>query len=166
MEEKEEEIRRSEELRTSNSKKQKEIERFNQRKLELDSILKEASNQIEHLEEEREHFNDKNLLMQGQLQGKEEIINTKEQEIKEFRVKNNHLQNFKTVYDYQVTSLQDERAPLIDHFKSMEVRQFFESLKERGYLLIFVMIQFLNRKMSESCTKSCLTNQKQPKRST
>jgi len=44
MEEKEEEIRRSEELRTSNSKKQKEIERFNQRKLELDSILKEASN--------------------------------------------------------------------------------------------------------------------------
>lgn len=64
LEEKEDEIRKSEEFRTSNSKKQKEIERFNQRKLELESILKEACNQIEHLEEEREHFNEKNVLMQ------------------------------------------------------------------------------------------------------
>ncbi|KAL4489496.1 hypothetical protein ABPG72_002792 [Tetrahymena utriculariae] len=132
--EKEEEIKRSEEFRTSNSKKQKEIERFNQRKLELDSILKEATSQIEHLEEERKNFSDKNGLMQNQLQSKEEIINSKEQEIKEYRIKNNHLQNFKTVYDYQVTSLKEERSPLIDHLKNMEknVRVMYKELLDES----------------------------------
>lgn len=42
--EKEEETKKSEELRTSNSKKQKEIERFNQRRLELESLIKETQN--------------------------------------------------------------------------------------------------------------------------
>ena len=64
QQEKQEEIKKQEELRTSNSKKNNEIDRFNQRRLELESILKEACTQIDHLDEERINFNEKNVLMQ------------------------------------------------------------------------------------------------------
>lgn len=42
-------IKLSEELRTNISKKQKECEKFNHRRLELESLIKETRNQIEHL---------------------------------------------------------------------------------------------------------------------
>lgn len=47
----------------------------------------------------------------------------KEQEIKEYRLKNQHLNNFKTVYDYRVTTLQDERQPIIEHSQNMDVNK-------------------------------------------
>lgn len=49
-------IKLSEELRTNISKKQKECEKFNHRRLELESLIKETRNQIEHLQLERESF--------------------------------------------------------------------------------------------------------------
>lgn len=36
-------------------------------------------------------------------------------------MKNVHLQNFQKVYDYRVNTLKDEREPLMDHLKNMEV---------------------------------------------
>lgn len=68
------------------------------------------------------------ILTQNQLQGKEEIINTKEKEIKEYRLMNQHLNNFKTVYDYRVTTLQEERQPIIEHSMNMDVYYYFFSL--------------------------------------
>ncbi|EGR28053.1 WD repeat protein [Ichthyophthirius multifiliis] len=132
--EKKEEIKRQEELRTSNSKKQNDIDRFNQRRLELESIQKEASNQIDHLEEEKKKFIEKNLIMQKLLQDKEDKINQKEIEIKQYRNKNHHLQNFKTVYDYQVQSLKEERLPLVVNTKNMEnnVRGLYKELSDES----------------------------------
>ncbi len=51
-----------------------------------------------------------------QLNEKEDSINKKEQEIKNYRNKNQHLQNFRAVYDYRVTTLAEEKQPLSDHF--------------------------------------------------
>lgn len=59
--------------------------------------------------------------MKDQLKEKEEIIDQREQQIKEFRSKNQHLQNFQKVYDYRVTTLKDERQPLLDHLQNMDV---------------------------------------------
>lgn len=46
----------------------------------------------------------------------------KENMIKEFRNMNYHLQNYKSVYDYQVTSLKEEHEPLYEYVDNLEVR--------------------------------------------
>lgn len=119
-EERDIQIKKSEELRSSNTKYGKECERFTQRKLELDSLIKETQTQIDHLESERKNFEGKNQEMINQLNEKEDQINKKEQEIKNYRNKNHHLQNFKAVYDYRVTTLVDEKQPLMQHYQQLD----------------------------------------------
>ena len=58
--------------------------------------------------------------MQNQLNDKESIINKKESLIKNYRNKNNHLKNFKQVYDFRLTSLIDEKEPLASHQTQLE----------------------------------------------
>ncbi len=113
---------RSEQLRTSNSKLTKDCNRFVQRRAELKTLIKETENQITHLDEERLNFEEKHKMMSAQLANKERIINQKEQELKLFRNKNQHLKNFQIVYDYRLTTLSEDRVPLIEHMASMEVK--------------------------------------------
>eukprot|EP00330_Aristerostoma_sp_ATCC50986_P003187 CAMPEP_0114596374 /NCGR_PEP_ID=MMETSP0125-20121206/18358_1 /TAXON_ID=485358 ORGANISM="Aristerostoma sp., Strain ATCC 50986" /NCGR_SAMPLE_ID=MMETSP0125 /ASSEMBLY_ACC=CAM_ASM_000245 /LENGTH=85 /DNA_ID=CAMNT_0001799269 /DNA_START=434 /DNA_END=691 /DNA_ORIENTATION=+ len=54
------------------------------------------------------------------LRQKEEIINQKESQIKDYRNKNIHLQNFRSVYDHRVNSLNEEHGPLVKHLENME----------------------------------------------
>ena len=53
--------------------------------------------------------------MSNQLNEKESVINKKEQLIKNYRNKNSHLQNFKQVYDYRLSTLLEEKEPLTQH---------------------------------------------------
>ena len=85
------------------------------------NLIKDVNLQISHLEEQKQNFTEKISQMMKQLEEKEKIINVKEEQIKEFRSKNIHLQNFRTVYDYRVTTLKDERTPLLDHLGNMDV---------------------------------------------
>jgi len=89
----------------------------------LVNLIKDVKLQISHLEEQKQNFTDKIKQMLKQLEEKEKIINIKEEQIKEFRSKNIHLQNFRTVYDYRVTTLKDERTPLLDHLGNMDVKR-------------------------------------------
>lgn len=59
----EEEKKKMEEMRTQNSKKSKEIERFNLRKIELESLIKETQSQLIHLEEEYQTYQKKHNQM-------------------------------------------------------------------------------------------------------
>lgn len=59
--------------------------------------------------------------MQTQLEEQEKIINMKENMIKEFRNMNYHLQNYKSVYDYQVSTLKEEKEPLTEYVDNLEV---------------------------------------------
>ena len=45
----------------------------------------------------------------------------KEKQLKEYRSKNHHLQNFKSVFDHRVNLLKEERGPLLEHLKSIDV---------------------------------------------
>ena len=58
--------------------------------------------------------------MESRLTQQESVINLKEQKIKEYRNKNYHLQNFKSVYDYQVSTLKEAHEPLTDYVKNLE----------------------------------------------
>jgi hypothetical protein len=55
-----------------NTKYAKECERFTYRKIELDSLIKETSTQIDHLENERKSFDEKNFEIIKHLNEKEE----------------------------------------------------------------------------------------------
>jgi predicted nucleic acid-binding Zn-ribbon protein len=65
-----------------------------------------------------------------QLSEKEDTINQREQQIKDYRMKNIHLQNFQKVYDYRVSTLKEEKEPLMGHLKNMDkhVRNLYNEL--------------------------------------
>ena len=69
-----------------------------------------------------------------QLKDKETRINLKEQEIKNFRNKNQHLQNFRAVYDYRVNTLLEEKQPLSEHLVHLEqnVKVMYKELNDES----------------------------------
>ena len=108
-------------LRSKNNKYEKDIDKNRERSGNLDNLIMETDNQNKQLEKEIQHFQNKCDQMQNQLNEQENIINMKENMIKEFRNMNYHLQNYKTVYDYQVTTLKDEHEPLQEYVDNLEV---------------------------------------------
>lgn len=54
--------------------------------------------------------------------------------IKDYRSKNIHLQNFRSVYDYRVNNLKEERGPLMDHLQSMDkhVKTMYKELLDEA----------------------------------
>lgn len=118
-----EEESKSENHRSEISKVEKENEKLGERLLQLETLIKDTKAQINHLEEQKLNFTEKIKTMLKQLEEREKIINIKEEQIKEFRSKNIHLQNFRAVYDYRVTTLKDERTPLLDHLENMDVNK-------------------------------------------
>lgn len=108
-------------LRSKNSKYVKDIERNKERSSNLDNLISETRAQNEQLEKEINHFQQKCDEMQTQLEEQERIINMKENMIKEFRNMNYHLQNYKSVYDYQVSTLKEEHEPLTEYVDNLEV---------------------------------------------
>ncbi|EGR28381.1 WD repeat protein [Ichthyophthirius multifiliis] len=133
-EELEEELRKTEELRSSNSKYNKEIQNYKERKQYLQQESEQLSLEIKNLELDQKNFEDKQNQMVNQLNEKEDIINMREQQIKDLRSKNIHLQNFQKVYDYQVNTLKDERQPLKEHLLNMEkhVKNLYNELLEES----------------------------------
>jgi chromosome segregation ATPase len=65
-----------------------------------------------------------------QLYEKEQQIYRKEQEIKNLRNKNHHLQNFRSVYDYRMSTLMEEKEPLTNHLGQLDdnVKSIFKEL--------------------------------------
>jgi len=110
-----------EKLRSKNSKLSKENEKNEERKRKLDDLIKETADQNEKLKAEIREFREKCDDMQNQLNEQEKIINVKEGMIKEFRNMNYHLQNYKSVYDYQVNTLKEEHEPLSEYVDNLEV---------------------------------------------
>lgn len=108
-------------LRSKNSKYEKDIEKNQERSGNLANLITETQTQNSQLRKEINHFDDKCEEMQTQLNEQENIINMKENMIKEFRNMNYHLQNYKSVYDYQVTSLKEEHEPLYEYVDNLEV---------------------------------------------
>lgn len=108
-------------LRSKNSKYEKDIEKNQERSSNLANLITETETQNSQLRKEINHFDDKCDEMQTQLNEQENIINMKENMIKEFRNMNYHLQNYKSVYDYQVTSLKEEHEPLYEYVDNLEV---------------------------------------------
>lgn len=111
-------------LRSKNSKYEKDIERNKERSSNLDNLIAETQAQNDQLEKEINHFQHKCDEMQSQLEEQETIINMKENMIKEFRNMNYHLQNYKSVYDYQVSTLKEEHEPLNEYVENLEVSKF------------------------------------------
>lgn len=72
--------------------------------------------------------------MKNQLKDKEKMIFHKEKEIKNFRNKNGHLQNFKNVNSYQLSSLQEQRSPLLDHLNELDssVKVMYQELTDEA----------------------------------
>ncbi len=117
----EEEDKISEDLRSQFMKLGKDNRTLKDRLNHLVNLIKDVKLQISHLEEQKLNFAEKIKQMMRQLEEREKIINIKEEQIKEFRSKNIHLQNFRSVYDYRVTTLKDDRTPLLDHLGNMDV---------------------------------------------
>ena len=110
-----------ENLRSKNSKYKKDIEKNKERSSNLENLIKETRTQNMQLKGEIEHFEKKCAEMQEQLNEQEAIINRKENMIKEFRNMNYHLQNYKSVYDYQVKTLKEEYEPLSEYVDNLDV---------------------------------------------
>ncbi len=110
----------NEELRTSNTRYNKENEKFREKYTELDARIRDFDNQNDQLSKDNDHFLERLEDLQKQLAERESIINQKEQQIKEFRNKNIHLQNFRSVYDHRVSTLNEEHGPLVEHLENME----------------------------------------------
>lgn len=112
---------KGEQLRQRNSKLDKENEKNKERKQKLEDLMQETKEQNQKLELEINEFESKCLDMQSQLDTQEEIINEREDTIKQFRNMNYHLQNYKSVYDYQVNTLKGEQEPLNQYSTNLEV---------------------------------------------
>jgi hypothetical protein len=110
----------NEELRQSNTRYNKDIEKFREKYTELDARIRDFDNQNDQLSKDNDHFLERLDDLQKQLAERESIINQKEQQIKEFRNKNIHLQNFRSVYDHRVSTLNEEHGPLVEHLENME----------------------------------------------
>lgn len=95
--------------------------KYSERIENLDKLINETRKQNEQLLKDIESFNQKYKEMEARLNEQESVINDKEVKIKEYRNKNYHLQNFKSVYDYQVTTLKEEHEPLTEYVDNLEV---------------------------------------------
>lgn len=78
------------ELRSLNSKLDKENNKNEQRDLNLESLIKETTGQNNQLADEIKLFNEKILQMESQLNEQEKVINIKEGLIKKSRTRNYH----------------------------------------------------------------------------
>lgn len=125
-------------LRSKNSKYEKDIERNKERSSNLTSLIRETENQNRQLQMEIDHFKKKGDEMKTQLEEQETIINMKENMIKEFRNMNYHLQNYKSVYDYQVSTLKEEHEPLNEYVDNLEVK-IFSDFYFRNILKLCIM---------------------------
>ncbi|KAL4462030.1 hypothetical protein ABPG74_000875 [Tetrahymena malaccensis] len=128
------EMKRTEDLRSSNSKYNKEIQNYKERQVYLNQESEQLNQEIQNLIIDQQNFKEKYDIMSKQLSEKEDIINLREQQVKDLRSKNVHLQNFQKVYDYQVTTLKDERLPLKEHLTNMEkhVKNLYNELLEEA----------------------------------
>jgi len=111
----------TEQIRTKQTKLIKDGHKYSERIENLDKLILETKNQNEQLLKDIELFNRKYKEMEARLNEQEKVINDKEVKIKEYRNKNYHLQNFKSVYDYQVTTLKEEHEPLTEYVDNLEV---------------------------------------------
>lgn len=100
-------MKKSEETRSKNTKYKKEIEQYKMRKQELEILIRDTTVQVNHLSKDHEGFLLANKEVQNRLKEREKLIFQKEKEIKNFRNKNGHLQNFKNVNSYRLSSLQE-----------------------------------------------------------
>jgi len=98
------EKKNAEDLRSLNSKLTKENLKNDQRDVNLENLIKETTNQNNQLQEEIKLFNAKIIEMETQLNEQEKVIDIKEEMITKSHKRNFHLQNYKSVYDYQVTT--------------------------------------------------------------
>lgn len=117
--------KKDENLKGQNMKFEKDNKTLKDRLNHLINLIKDVKLQIGHLKDQKLNFDEKIKQMQKQLEEREKVINIKEEQIKEFRSKNIHLQNFRSVYDFRVTTLKDERTPLLDHLGNMDVFFYF-----------------------------------------
>lgn len=111
----------TEEARTMHTKLIKDSLKYQERIDNLDKLISETRAQNEQLRQDIRSFQDKYDEMDDRLNQQETVINTKESKIKEYRNKNYHLQNFKSVYDYQVTTLKEEHEPLTEYADNLSV---------------------------------------------
>lgn len=130
----EREKKTAEELRSLNSKLSKENEKNKERDLNLDNLIHETKSQNEQLSQEIRLFKEKCSQMQLQLNEQEKVINIKEMLIRKFRTKNYHLQNYKSVYDHQVTTLKEEHEPLTEYVDNLErhIKRMYNELQSEA----------------------------------
>lgn len=114
----------TEEARTMHTKLIKDSLKYQERIDNLDKLITETKVQNTQLRQDIQLFQDKYDEMDSRLNQQELVINQKESKIKEYRNKNYHLQNFKSVYDYQVTTLKDEHEPLTEYADNLNVGQY------------------------------------------
>lgn len=112
----------TEALRTRNTKLIKDSQKYQERIDNLDKLIGETQAQNNQLRQDIQSFQNKYNEMDDRLNQQENIINQKEGKIKEYRNKNFHLQNFKSVYDYQVTTLKEEHEPLTEYADNLNVK--------------------------------------------
>ena len=112
----------TEQIRTKQTKLVKDSLKYQERIDNLDKLITETKSQNEQLSKDIESFQSKYKEMEGRLTEQENEINDREVKIKEYRNKNYHLQNFKSVYDYQVTTLKEEHEPLTEYVDNLEVK--------------------------------------------
>ncbi|EAR91430.2 WD repeat protein, putative (macronuclear) [Tetrahymena thermophila SB210] len=120
LQEKQYQLKRSDDLRTSNTKFSKGIEGFLEKQHNGERTILELQYQITSQKQAIQISKQTQQQLKGQLKEKEIIINGQEQEIQAFRYKNQHLQNYKAVYDYKLQVLQDEQDPLNEHLAEIE----------------------------------------------
>ena len=108
-------------IRTKFSKLKKDNEKNKERLVNLQKLITETQEQNKQLTNDIKAFKQKYEEMEKRLNQQEDVINFKESKIKEYRNKNYHLQNFKSVYDYQVTTLKEAHEPLSEYVDNLEV---------------------------------------------
>lgn len=112
-------------LRSKYSKLQKDNQKNSERVANLEKLINETKNQNNQLENDIQSFRLKYNEMEDRLNQQEHVINYKESKIKEYRNKNYHLQNFKSVHDYRVTTLKEAHEPLTEYVDNLEVSNIF-----------------------------------------
>lgn len=132
-------------IRTKTSKLKKDNEKNRDRLTNLDKLITETKEQNKQLMNDIKAFKQKYEEMEKRLNQQEDVINYKESKIKEYRNKNYHLQNFKSVYDYQVTTLKEAHEPLSEYVDNLEVGAAN------------------NRNTSRRCTTSCCPRPRAPR---
>lgn len=111
----------SEMLRAQNNFLRKDNTSLHEKAIHHQSVIVQINTDIDQLQKKKEAA-DKHLEnMHKRFVDKESLINMKEQQLKKLRDKNEHLQNFKQVFDHRVQTLKDEHEPLSDHLGKMEV---------------------------------------------